>query len=242
MANFYDSRSYVYHSNEKFFEQLRKLADATISRNSDYEPVRLDANSRRICKSWWGIAWCRNLERYADWENRIARGKTYLKAGAVVDLKINGGNISAKVQGNRRRPYEIEITIDPIKPRARKKIEQQAVGKIQNLEALINGTFPEDLKELFFQRDGLFPAPKEIHFDCNCPDWANMCKHVTAVLYGIGVRLDDNPMYFFQMRAIDVDDFISKVVGGKIEVMMKKVNVDSPRIIKNPDLTQLFGI
>lgn len=242
MADFYDSRSYIYQSNRNFLEQLRKSADATISRNRDYQPVRLDANTRKICKSWWGIAWCRNLERYADWENRIARGKTYLKAGAVVDLKINGGKINAKVQGNRRRPYDIEIIIDPIKPRARTKIERQAVGKIQNLESLINGTFPEDLKELFFERDGLFPAPKEIHFNCNCPDWANMCKHVTAVLYGIGVRLDDDPLYFFQMRAIDVDDFISKVVGGKIDAMMRKVKVVSPRIIKNADLTKLFGI
>ena len=242
MADFYDSRSYIYQSNRNFLEQLRKSADATISRNRDYQPVRLDANARKICKSWWGIAWCRNLERYADWENRIARGKTYLKAGAVVDLKINGGKINAKVQGNRRRPYDIEIIIDPIKPRAQTKIERQAVGKIQNLESLINGTFPEDLKELFFERDGLFPAPKEIHFNCNCPDWANMCKHVTAVLYGIGVRLDDDPLYFFQMRAIDVDDFISKVVGGKIDAMMRKVKVVSPRIIKNADLTKLFGI
>ena len=242
MANFYDSRSYIYYTERNFIEQLKKLADATISRNKDYEPVRLEGNSRRICKSWWGDAWCRNLERYADWENRISRGKSYLIYGAVVDLKINGGEIRAKVQGNRRTPYEIQIVIDPIRERARKKIERQAIGKIKNLEALINGTFPEDLKELFFQRDGLFPTPKEIHFDCNCPDWASMCKHVTAALYGIGVRLDDNPIYFFQMRNIDVDDFISKIVGGKIESMMKKVNVVSPRIIKNSDLNQMFGI
>lgn len=244
MADFYDSRSFVYYKNQmSFMEKLKKLSNDSVNRNKNYEPVYVRGNGKKICNSWWGDAWCRNLERYADLENRINRGKSYLKIGAVVDLKIYGGRIYAKVQGNKRTPYSIKITIDPLNERSRKRLEQQAVGKIQNLEALMNGTFPEDLKDVFFQENALFPAPNEIHFNCTCPDWAHMCKHVTAALYGIGIRLDDDPLYFFQMRNINVDDFIAKVVGGKIEVMLENANVvETSRIMKNPDLTKLFGI
>ena len=222
--------------------ELRQMAKETLSKNKNYEPVIVEGNSRKICKSWWGDAWCRNLERYADWENRIGRGKSYVRNGNVVDLKINGGEIYAKVQGSRKTPYTVKITIDSIDEKKRYRIEEQAAGKIQNLEALLNGTFPEELKELFFQKDGLFPSPDEIHFNCNCPDWAIMCKHVAATLFGIGVRLDFNPIYFFQMRGINIDAFIAKVVSGKVETMLKNANIITPRVIQESEVAQLFGL
>ena len=241
MARYYEAGS-SNREDKPFTEKLQQMAKDTLRRNKNYEPVLVEVNSRNICKSWWGEAWCLNLERYADWENRIERGKNYLLIGAVVDLKINGGEIISRVQGAWRNPYIVKITINPIDKRNRTRIERQATGKIQNLEALLNGTFPDDLKELFFQRNGLFPSPREIHFNCNCPDWANMCKHVAAALFAIGVKLDSNPLYFFQMRNIDVEEFVAKLIGSKVETMLKKATRTTPRVMKDADLTQLFGI
>ena len=222
--------------------EMQANANKTLAKHKDYEPVRVTAGTRKICTSWWGDAWCRNLERYADWANRIERGRRYVRNGAVLDLKIAGGTIRAKVQGSRATPYEVEITVAPLSEKRSKEIEAQAAGKIEDLESLASGKFPDELKEMFFQEDGLFPSPKEIKLNCSCPDWAIMCKHVAAVLYGIGVRLDSNPMYFFQMRGIDIESFIGKVVGGKVETMLAHANKKSPRIMKDADLMALFGV
>lgn len=165
-----------------------------------------------------------------------------MRNGNVVDLKINGGEIYAKVQGSRKTPYTIKIAIDMIDEKNCRRIEEQATGKIQNVESLMSGTFPEELKDLFFQKDGLFPSPDEIHFDCSCPDFAIMCKHVAAALFGIGVRLDSNPIYLFQMRGINIDEFIAEVISGKVETMLKNSNVITSRVIHESEITQLFGL
>ena len=223
-------------------DELQSMIRKTLEKHKEYEPVCPASNSRKICTSWWGDAWCRNLERYADWANRIDRGKRYLRNGAVLDLKIDGGTIRAKVQGSRSKPYEVTITIAPLPANRCKEIERQAAGKIQDLESLTSGKFPEEMKQLFFEKGGLFPEPKEIRFDCSCPDWASMCKHVAAALYGVGVRLDSNPLYFFQMRGIDIEEFIGKVVGGRVESMLAHAKSRSKRIIKDADLMGLFGV
>ncbi len=116
-------------------------------------------------------------------------------------------------------------------------------GRIENLEALVNGNFPSDMKSLFTDPNvGLFPNPREIHFSCSCPDWANMCKHVAATLYGIGRRLDENPLLFFAMRGMDVNEFIRQSIEEKLGVMLKNSNAKSPRIIEDQFLEALFGV
>ena len=229
--------------NDNFYEELKNKAQKIISKNADFEPVIVDPSPRRVlCKSWWGKFWCKNLERYADYENRIGRGRNYLRNNAVVDLKIKDNEIYSRVLGGGYRPYFVKIRIDALPERQRLNIEQQASGKLQDLESLMQGNFPKDLKELFFQKGGLFPSPNEIHFDCNCPDWADMCKHVAAALYGVGVRLDSNPLYFFQMRGIDTEKFVDKIVIKKVQKMLANANVESPRIIKDADLLQIFNL
>mgnify|MGYP002856125409 CR=1 FL=1 len=227
---------------ENFIDKFTEKAQRIAKRHKEYNPVIIEKGARTICKSWWGKAWCQNLERYADWENRIARGKDYVKHNTLVDLQINGGKISAKVQGAAWSPYEINIMIDPISEKQCQEISKEAAGEIKDIESLIAGKFPKNLKDLFFKEEGLFPSPKEIHFGCSCPDYAKMCKHIVAALYGIGVRLDSNPLYFFQMRGIDVDLFIAKVVGDGVESMLENANVKSERIIQNADLLRIFSV
>ena len=227
-------------------EELRRKAEASVeqarAKGRDYEPIFFQGRPRKICTTWWGDAWCRNLERYADYASRIDRGKRYVRSGAVVDLKISGGNIMAKVQGSRRTPYNVNIRIEALPEKKRKEIEEQAMGKIKDLSSLASGEFPKELKEMFFSSGGLFPTPEEIHFGCSCPDWAYMCKHVAAVMYGIGVRLDQNPFYFFLMRGLDVDKLIDKAIGNRIDSMLAHVDVKSSRIMERVDLLEVFGV
>ena len=98
------------------------------------------------------------------------------------------------------------------------------------------------MQELFQGKDGLFPTPKEISFSCSCPDWALMCKHVAAVLYGVGVRLDEQPLLFFELRGIDAGRFIDVTLANRVEQMLANADCKSPRIISDADAGALFGV
>lgn len=204
------------------------------------EPVITEG--RKIARSWWGEAWCRNLERYADFESRLDRGKRYVRTGAVLDLKITKGRINALVQGTRKIPYKVEIRISPLSEEKCERLIGRCSFKIGSMEKLISGTFPTEMKELFLDEDGLFPTPNEISFNCSCPDWALMCKHVAASLYGVAVRLDEDPLLFFRMRGIDVNRFVDVAIDNKIEAMLSHADCRSSRIIDGNMQMKLFGI
>ena len=225
-------------------KQLRKNAAESVSkekkRGNVLEPVSV--KGRDIVKNWWGKAWCSNLEQYADYESRLDRGKRYVRNGSVLDLKINKGKILARVQGTRKTPYKIEIRISPLSEEKCQNIIQKCGRKIENMEELLNGKFPLEMQELFQGKDGLFPTPKEIGFNCSCPDWALMCKHVAAALYGVGVRLDENPLLFFELRGIDVGRFIDVTLANRVETMLANEGKQSSRIIEDEDITSLFGV
>lgn len=204
------------------------------------EPVVIQG--RTIARSWWGQAWCKNLERYADYDSRLERGKRYVKSGAVLDLKIQTGKILAKVQGTRKTPYKVEIRISPLSEEKCQAILNKCGRKIETLEALIAGDFPKELKELFLEDGGLFPTPKEIGFTCSCPDWALMCKHVAAALYGVGARLDEQPALFFKLRGVEMGHFIDVALENKVEAMLANAQKPSQRIMDEDDLSALFGV
>ncbi len=219
-------------------EQLR--AKSQSSHKKGYSPVIIEG--RIIAQTWWGQKWCENLENYADYENRIQRGKRYVKSGAVIDLVIEEGLIKALVQGSSSRPYKVVIKIDPLSDSKKKEILELAKNKIENMESLITGEFPLDLAEVFLNSEtGLFPNPDEIEINCNCPDWAYLCKHAAAVLYGIGAKLDENPLMFFLLRSVDFNLFLKKTIDEKIDLMLKNIHTSDERIIPNEEAKQLFG-
>jgi len=220
---------------EKAEKQLEKLRE----KNNEINPIIIEG--RKIVKTWWGMAWCENLESYADFSNRIGRGQSYVRNGFVLDLKIDEGIVVAKVMGSSM--YTATINID-ILSKANKDNITQAVGRrIDSVADLVEGKFPEDFRELFLtQKKGLFPSPKEIHMDCSCPDWATMCKHVAAVLYGVGARLDEDPLLFFKLRGLDVSTFIKASIEEKLSHMMKNAGRTSERILEDADLNELFGV
>lgn len=213
---------------------------AARARGKTLEPVIIQG--RTIAHTWWGKAWCDNLERYADYESRLGRGKRYVRNGSVIDLKIQKGKILARVQGTRKTPYKVEIHISPLSEERCQEILARCGRKLENLEALVNGDFPDEMKELFQEKGGLFPEPREISFICSCPDWALMCKHVAAALYGVGARLDENPLLFFELRGLDVGRFIDVAIENRVEAMLANVGRKSGRVMDDEAAEHLFGV
>ncbi len=219
---------------EKKIRQLKK-------KKPDLAPVVIEGRS--LAKTWWGKSWNTNLERYADYSNRIERGRSYVRHLAVLDLRVNTGSVAALVQGSRSKPYSVEIKIEGFKKTNWKKITTACADKLGSLQDLLAGRFPKDLSHLFMQKGrGLFPSPREIQFSCSCPDWAYMCKHVAAVLYGIGVRLDEDPSLFFVLRQINMDDLIAKAIKDTTEKYIQKAQESDHPMVAEADLSSVFGL
>jgi len=220
----------------------RKAAAKLRKQNEDVQPVVIEGRS--IARTWWGKSWNANLERYADYSNRIGRGRSYVRHGAVLDLRLAAGRVNALVQGSRGSPYEVTVTIRKLPGRVWEALREESLRQVDSLSDLLAGEFPKALKDAFFaQGTGLFPAPKEIEFACSCPDWASMCKHVAAVLYGIGNRLDSAPELLFTLRQVTVDELIAHTVdaaaGGLISKAEQAAGDD---VLAGVDLGDVFGI
>jgi uncharacterized Zn finger protein len=223
---------------EKTLLQLRK-------KQPGITPVIIAGNA--LATTWWGKSWNSNLERYADYRNRIGRGRSYVRHRAVLDLQLAPGHITALVQGSGAQPYRVAITVDTLSADHWATIRAACVGCFDSLSALLAGTFPQALKELFFAKGaGLFPSPQDIHFDCSCPDWAAMCKHVAAALYGVGARVDEDPSLFFRLRGIAMDDIITQAVADTTQTLLRKAERQRANVLDEVldevDLGDVFGI
>lgn len=222
--------------------QAELKAKAARAVKKGYNPVIIDG--RVIATSWWGKAWCDNIDLYADNYNRLDRGKKYVRSNAVVDLTLGHGVVEAKVVGSRAKPYEVKVVIDPIDDANYKEIMKVCEGKLSSLTDLESGKFPKEYKELFTAKGkGLFPKLSEIRFICSCPDYSHMCKHIAAVLYAIGRRLDDNPLLFLELRGIDVKEFTDSIIKKEAERIWASVDskIDEERLIKDEEAVRLFG-
>lgn len=225
---------------EKKAKAAKKLAKLQ-KKNPDIQPILIEG--RTIAKSWWGKSWNRNLEQYADYSNRIGRGRSYVRHGAVLDLSVESGKVESLVQGSRSKPYSVNIKIKALKKKTWQDIQLFCKGKLDSIQELLSGRFPKDLDDIFMAREkGLFPSPKEIAFSCSCPDWAYMCKHVAATLYGIGARLDDDPSLFFILRKVEMKDLITRTVDNETQKLLQKAKIKADRIIPESNLGDIFGI
>lgn len=238
--NYYDDYPRYVPVAEKKAEAAEKLK-ALRKKNPAIRPILLAGQA--LARTWWGKAWNRNLERYADYHNRIGRGRSYLRQGAVLDLQILPGEVRGLVQGRRTKPYLVTATIQAIAKPRWAEITGECRGQLDSLPELLAGQIPAALQEVFMREGaGLFPTPKEISFSCSCPDWASMCKHVAAVLYGVGARLDEEPALFFTLRKVEVSELITAAVRATTDHLLTREAAPSARIIADGDLAGLFGI
>ena len=172
----------------------RQKTERTVAKLQKKGRVLLPVAAYRgaIAKSFWGKAWCQNLERYSDYSNRLPRGRTYLRNGSVIDLKIAPGEVTAQVMGSSL--YRITVSIREVAGTHWQAIARDCARSIDTLVELLQGQLSTSVMERITRPGtGLFPSPKEISFSCSCPDSAALCKHVAATLYGIGARLDAQP-------------------------------------------------
>ena len=180
-------------------EKLRK-------KGKNIEPIEIAG--RIIAKQFWGKRWCEHVETFSDYSNRLPRGRTYARNGSVCHLGIKEGCVEAMVNGSSL--YHVKVEISTLKKNKWTAIKDTCSGKVGSLLELLKGNLSNHVMEVVADHEeGLFPNEEEIKFSCDCPDWADMCKHVAAVLYGIGHRLDERPDLLFQLRGVDPSELLA---------------------------------
>jgi uncharacterized Zn finger protein len=214
---------------EREMQKLRK-------RGALVSPVKIEG--RQIARTFWGKAWCDNLEGYRDYENRLPRGRTYVRNGSVVDLQIAPREVTAMVSGSKI--YKVKVSIGDLAKARWKTLCADCSGGIDSLVELLQGRFSKGVMERICRQDtGLFPRPSEISFTCSCLDYASMCKHVAAALYGVGARLDESPELLFRLRAVDETELLSDLGSALPDTRTTR---DMARTLVGDDLAELFGL
>ena len=220
---------------EKRRRAERRLAKLR-KQGQSFAPVRIEG--RTIAKSFWGQSWCANLEYYSDYENRLPRGRSYVRNGSVLDLQIAKGEVAAMVAGSDL--YEVKITIAPVARARWRSICRDCAGTVDSLVELLQGRLAKSVMDRVCRKgDGLFPSPKEIKLSCSCPDWADMCKHVAAALYGVGAKLDEKPQLLFVLRGVDENELLA--VAGQ-DVALNKAEPAAGKVLNDSDVAALFGL
>jgi uncharacterized Zn finger protein len=199
------------------------------------EPI--EVQGRKIARTFWGEAWCRQLENFSDYENRLPRGRTYVRNGSVCHLAISRGKVEAIVSGSEL--YKINIAITPLAANKWEDLRKQCTGQIGSMLELLQGRFSDKVMEIVTDPNrGLFPKPSEIKLDCDCPDWAEMCKHIAAVLYGVGARLDHQPELLFLLRNVDHEELIT----ADLDIQAATTGKGKRRRLAGADLADVFGV
>jgi uncharacterized Zn finger protein len=223
-------------------QSLRKKAAAKLSKDSGRAAAPIVIEGRAIATSFWGCAWCDHLETFSDYENRLPRGRTYARNGSIIDLHITPGRVTALVQGSSL--YRIDIRFQPMQTDRWQAFKQRSAGHVTNLIDLLQGRLSKEiLADVTRRETGLFPAPSEIKMSCSCPDWAGLCKHLAAVLYGVGSRLDHQPELLFELRGVEVAELIAAATASAAAgPITGEARPAADSALAGEDLSALFGV
>lgn len=215
-----------------------KIVTAMKKKGEAVEPVQAATARGKIATSFWGQAWCEHLESYSDFTNRLPRGRTYLRNGSVLHLGIEPGRVNALVMGSEL--YKLSVRIAPLPAGKWTALKKRCQGKIGSLVELLQGKISGEIMAVVTDRDhGLFPSPREIKLGCDCPDWADLCKHLAAILYGIGARLDTAPELLFKLRGVDHNELIQADAAALADTGRAS---NGRRTLAPSALTDVFGI
>jgi uncharacterized Zn finger protein len=215
---------------ERKAKAAKKMNDLR-KKGKKIEPVLI--SGRNIAVEFWGKKWCDHFESFADYSNRLPRGRTYVKNGSVCHLGIEQGVVEALVSGSEL--YKVSIRMGTLSKDKWETIKKKCSGFVGSILELLQGKVSKHVMQVVSDaKEGLFPHPKEIDYDCTCPDFAGMCKHVAAALYGIGSRLDKMPELLFTLRGVDPQELVSSQLNLESE---SKTN-----ILESDNIAELFGI
>jgi uncharacterized Zn finger protein len=217
-------------------KKAEKAAAKAKKAGANFSPV--EPSRGAIAKTVWGKAWCDNLEQYSDYESRLPRGRTYVRNGSVIDLKLAAGEVQAQVMGSSL--YSVKVSVQAVPAKQWKAICTDCAASIDSLVELLQGKLAQPvMARICTPKTGLFPAPKDIQFSCSCPDWASMCKHVAAVLYGVGNRLDQQPELLFSLRQVDAMDLVAQAGSGLPKAIRGPA---ASKVLDDSALGDVFGL
>jgi uncharacterized Zn finger protein len=230
----YEFRPYVSVAQRRA-NAAREIAKRS-KKGQQVSPVAIEG--RTIALTFWGQAWCSNLESYSDFSNRLPRGRSYVRNGSVVHLEIKPGKVSALVSGSDL--YSVDIDFSAATKGDWSKIKSRCAGQIGSLIELLQGKLSKAVMDVVTSREGgLFPKPREIAMECSCPDWAGMCKHIAAVLYGVGARLDQKPELLFVLRGVDHLELIEEAIPN---VQQAAPTSNNKKTLDQSEISDVFGI
>jgi uncharacterized Zn finger protein len=212
-------------------------AKKLLKKGQTLAPVQI--SGRAIATTFWGKSWCDHVEGHCDYSNRLPRGRTYARNGSVVDLQIAKGKVTALVSGSSL--YRINISISPLESSRWKHLCSRCASSIHSLIDLMRGKLsPEVIRRLTDPKAGMFPKSGELKLSCSCPDGAYLCKHLAAVLYGIGHRLDHSPELLFVLRGVNQSDLVALSIDNAR--LGESIGLDQASTIADADLSEMFGI
>jgi uncharacterized Zn finger protein len=200
--------------------------------------------NRRIHETdkWMQNRWDEALQSCFGQNVRISRGKSYMRQGAVRNLRVSENTVYAEVQGNQKTPYRVSFQLKCWPPSQRHRVLQEIQRNPSLFRALLNHQFPYELASEFQASNvSLFPASaSDIYGDCTCPDWGDPCKHMAAVYYAFGARLVEHPLYLLALRGLDEDTIIRHLRDSDDLNLLKPYDAllhsaDAP--IKTPDVS-----
>jgi uncharacterized Zn finger protein len=149
---------------------------------------------------WWSRRWIEVLESFGN-RPRLGRGRTYARKGQVMNIDLQPGLITARVQGSRRAPYKVRIEIAPLSdPQWEQAMDALAAQAFFSAQ-LLGGQMPPEIEGVFEAAGAsLLPGSDDVEMSCSCPDWANPCKHIAAVYYLLAEDFDRDPFRTFTLR------------------------------------------
>ena len=232
---YYQFRPYVSVAKRR----QRALSEMSKLRKKGTEVQPIEIEGRLITRTFWGNSWCEHMESLGDFANRLPRGRTYVRNGSVCHLAIERGKVAAIVSGSEL--YNVNVTIKELRAASWRSVKKRTSGQIGSLIELLQGKFSDNIMKVVTDpRSGMFPLKKEISYRCSCPDWASMCKHVAAVLYGVGARLDAQPELLFMLRGVDHEELITAPTESSVAAATKRGG--RRRTVASADLADVFGI
>lgn len=220
----------------------RSAPRKTTRRGAQPETYTIAITGNKLTRNWWGMAWQNKILSYSDYANRLPRARSYVRTGKVQAITVMPNCVTATVQGSRADDYTVTITIDPLSKKAKDQLTALFKEHISSMHELLTGAFPKSFAdELLGGTHPLFPTPNQLHLQCTCPDWALLCKHVGAVLYGIGVAFDSNPSLFFKLRNLKLDKLVQSSIDEHLDSYLEKAALKSARHIDESTITSIFG-
>lgn len=206
------------------------------------ETYTIAITGNKLTRNWWGMAWQNKILSYSDYANRLPRARTYVRTGKVQAITVMPNYVTAHVHGSRADDYTVTITIDPLSKKAKDQLTALFKEHISSMHELLTGAFPKSFAdELLGGTHPLFPTPNQLHLQCTCPDWACVCKHIGAVLYGIGIAFDSDPSLFFKLRNLKLDKLVQSSIDEHLDSYLEKAALKSTRHIDESAITSIFG-